>query len=154
MKKILALLLAMMMVLALCACGEKEETTPAVEDVAAVEEVPAAEDVAAVEDAADTEPAPAAAEAPAAPEGDASGEPTGEPTGEPVAELFPADGYSKDLEGYKAYAADALKQDEHAPADIVETTVAAIEAAADGNDNTFAMLVNQGLILSYDEFVG
>lgn len=147
MKKILALLLAMMMVLALCACGEKEEAP-------AAEEVPATEDVAAVEDVADTETVPAAAEAPAAPEGDASGEPSEEPTGEPVAELFPADGYSKDLEGYKAYAIDALKQDEHAPAEIVETTVAGIEAVTDGNDDTFAMLVNQGLILSYDEFVG
>lgn len=132
MKKTLALLLAMMMVLALCAgCGAKEEAAPAAE-------APAAE-------------APAA-EAPAAPA--AEGEPSEEPTGEPVAELFPADGYNKDLDGYKAYASDALKQDEHAPAEIVDTTIASIEAAADGNDDAFAMLVNQGLILPYDEFVG
>lgn len=127
MKKTLALLLAMMMVLALCAgCGAKEEAAPAAE-------------------------APAA-EAPAAPA--AEGEPSEEPTGEPVAELFPADGYNKDLDGYKAYAIDALKQDEHAPAEIVDTTIASIEAAADGNDDAFAMLIRQGLILTYDEFVG
>lgn len=132
MKKTLALLLAMMMVLALCAgCGAKEEAAPAAE-------APAAE-------------APAA-EAPAAPA--AEGEPSEEPTGEPVAELFPADGYNKDLDGYKAYAIDALKQDEHAPAEIVDTTIASIEAAADGNDDAFAMLIRQGLILTYDEFVG
>lgn len=131
MKKTLALLLAMMMVLALCVgCGSKEEAAPAAE-------APAAE-----------APAAPAGEAPAAPAAE------GEPTGEPIAELFPADGYNKDLDGYKAYAADALKQDEHAPAEIVETTVASIEAAADGNDDTFAMLVNQGLILPYDEFIG
>ena len=142
MKKTLALLLALVMVLALCAgCGDKGEA-----------ETPAAEAPAAEAHAAE---APAA-EAPAAeaPAGDASGEPSEEPTGEPVAELFPADGYNKDLEGYKAYAIDALKQDEHAPAEIVETTITAIEAVTDGNDETFAMLVNQGLILSYDEFVG
>lgn len=135
MKKTLALLLAMMMVLALCAgCGAKEEAAPAAE-------APAAE-----------APAAPAGEAPAVPP--AEGEPSGEPTGEPVAELFPADGYNKDLDGYKAYASDALKQDEHAPAEIVETTIASIEAATDGNDDAFAMLVNQGLILPYDEFVG
>ncbi|MGM9613994.1 MAG: hypothetical protein ACI3W7_00515 [Oscillospiraceae bacterium] len=132
MKKTLALLLAMVMVLALCAgCGSKEEAAPAAE-------APAAE-------------APAA-EAPAAPAD--AGEPSEEPTGEPVAELFPADGYNKDLDGYKAYATDALKQDEHAPAEIVDTTIASIEAATDGNDDAFSMLVNQGLILPYDEFVG
>jgi len=133
MKKLIALLLAVMMVLALAACGSSSET--------ASEAAPAA-------DAA----APAApADAPAAP---ADGEPSEEPTGEPVAELFPADGYSKDLEGYKQYAIDALRSDEHAPAEIVESTVEAIGAITDGNDETFAMLINQGRILSYAEFIG
>lgn len=129
MKKILALVLAMMMVLALCACGGGEEAAP---------EAPAA-------------PVAAPAEGEAAP---AEGAASGEPTGEPVAELFPADGYSKDFEGYKAYAIDALKSDPNAPAEIVDMTVAAIEAAADGSAADFDMLINQGRILSYDEFIG
>lgn len=130
MKKILALVLAMMMVMALCACGGGEETAPA-------EVAPAA-------------PAAAPAEGEAAP---AEGAPSGEPTGEPVAELFDAAGYSKDFEGYKAYAIDALKSDPNAPADIVDMTVAAIEAATDGSAADFEMMINQGRILSYDEFI-
>ena len=127
MKKTLALVLAMVMILALCAaCGGSKDEAPA----------------------AEAAPAAPAAEAPTI------DEPSEEPTGEPVAELYPADGYSKDFEGYKAYAIDALKQDEHAPAEIVDSTIASIEAAADGNDAAFAMLIYQGLILTYDEFVG
>ena len=130
MKKIITLLLAMVMVLALCACGSSNEAA-----------APAAE-------------APAAPEAPAdAPAAPADGEPSEEPTGEPVAELYPADGYSKDLEGYKQYAIDALRSDEHAPAEIVDSTVEAINAVTDGNDETFAMLINQGRILSYADFI-
>ncbi len=122
MKKILALVLALMMMCALVACGGGEE-------------------------------APAAA--PAAPaEAPAAGEPSEEPTGEPIAELYPADGYSKDLEGYKAYAIDALKSDPNAPAEIVDMTVAAIEAATDGNAADFDMMIHQGRILSYEEFIG
>lgn len=130
MKKLIALALAVMMVLAMAACGSSEEAAAP----AAAEAAPAA---------------PAAA--PAAPDG---GEPSEEPTGEPVAELFPADGYSKDLEGYKQYAIDALRSDEHAPADIIETTVEAINAVTDGADSTFDMLVMQGRILSYADFIG
>ena len=140
MKKTLALILALVMILALCAAcgGSKEEAAPAAEAAA-----PAAEAAAP------------AAEAPAAPaEGATIGEPSEEPTGEPVAELFPADGYSKDLEGYKQYAIDALKSDEHAPAEIVDSTIEAINALTDGNDATFDMLIRQGRILSYDEFIG
>lgn len=124
MKKLIALLLAVMMVLALCACGSSSES-------------------------ADTAAAPAA---PA--EGAAIGEPSEEPTGEPVAELFPADGYSKDLEGYKEYVIAALESDEHAPPEIVESTVEAIKAVTDGNDATFDMMISQGRILSYADFIG
>ena len=131
MKKILALLLAMMMVLALCACGGGDE------EAAPAEVAPAAEGEAVPEGAV------------APPEGTE----LGEPTGEPVAELFDATGYSKDLEGYKAYAIDALKSDEHAPADIIESSVESINGVTDGNDESFSMLVNQGRILSYDEFI-
>lgn len=133
MKKLLALLLAMMMVFALCACGGGDKT----DDAAA----PAAP-------AADGAPADAPQGAVEPPEGA-----SGEPTGEPVAELFPADGYSKDLDGYKAYAIEALKTDEHAPADIVDSTVESINAATDGDDASFSMMINQGRIMSYDEFV-
>ena len=129
MKKILALVLAMLMVLALCACGAKEEAPAEVAPEAATEAVPEG--------------------AVAPPEGTE----LGEPTGEPVAELFPADGYSKDLDGYKAYAIDALKSDEHAPAEVVDMTVTAIEAVTDGNAEDFDMLISQGRILSYDEFI-
>ncbi len=127
MKKLLSLLLAVMMVMALCACGGSDAAAPAAD--------------AAAPAAADSAPAPA------------DGQPSGEPTGEPVAELFPADGYSKDLAGYKEYAIDALKSDEHAPPEIIDSTVAAIQEAADGHADTFSMLINQGRILSYDDFI-
>lgn len=134
MKKLLALLLAVMMVLALSACGGSANDT------------------------AETAPAAEAGEAPAGevPTGvmePPEGEELGEPTGEPVAELFPADGYSKDLEGYKEYAIAALRSDEHAPADIVESTVEAIQAITDGSDSTFDMLISQGRIMSYEDFI-
>lgn len=73
MKKYLALALAVLMVLALCACGEKTETTAA--------EEPAVE---APADAAPAAPEAPAVEAAPADQGDASGEPTGEPSGEPM----------------------------------------------------------------------
>lgn len=136
MKKTLALVLALMMMLALVACGGGAEEAAAPAEAAAA---PAVE---------------AAAPAEAAPEAPAAGEPSEEPTGEPVAELFPADGYAKDFEGYKAYAIDALKSDEHAPAEVVDMTVAAIEAAADVSSADFDMLISQGRILSYEEFIG
>ena len=140
MKKILALVLAMMMLFALCACGAKEEAPAEV----APEAAPAAEG----EVAPAVEAAPAEGEAAPA-EGSASGE----PTGEPIAELYPADGYSKDFEGYKTYAIDALKSDPSAPAAIVDMTVAAFEAATDGSAADFEMMISQGRILSYDEFI-
>lgn len=83
MKKILALTLAMMMVLALCACGAKEEAPAEVAPEAVVEAAP--------------EAAPEAAEAAPA-EGDASGEmgASGEmASGEPSAEQLNA---SQDFE--------------------------------------------------------
>jgi len=131
MKKLIALSLAIMMVLALCACGSSSEAP-------AAEAAPAAD-------------APAAAPAaPAAPDGT---EPSEEPTGEPVAELFPADGFSKDLEGYKEYAIAALQSDEHAPPEIIDSSVEAIKAVTDGNDEAFSMMLYQGRIMSYDEFL-
>lgn len=129
MKKLIALLLAVMMVAALCACGGSSESAAPAADTAAAPAAPAAE-------------------------GATIGEPSEEPTGEPVAELFPADGYAKDLEGYKEYVIAALESDEHAPPEIVESTIEAINAATDGNDATFDMMIRQGRILSYEDFIG
>ena len=83
----------------------------------------------------------------------ATGEIVGAGCMEPVAELFPDDGYERTLEGYKAYAIDALRQDEHAPEDIVETTVEDIHAADDGEAECFSILIDQGRILPYDQFM-
>ena len=130
MKKILALALALMMVLALCACGAKEEAP-------AAPAAPAA--------------APEAAPAGEAVEGEGA---SGEPTGEPVATLVEPDpSYSKDLEGYKDYVIDALKGDPNAPPDIIDMTIANVEAATDGNATDFDMMIHQGLIVTYDEFL-
>lgn len=134
MKKTLALILALVMILAVCAaCGGSKA-----EEAAA----PAAE------------AAPAAAPDAAAPVEGAAGEASEEGSGEPIAELFPADGYSKDFEGYKAYAIDALKSDEHAPPEIIDSTIESINAAENGDDAAFGMMIYQGRILSYEEFAG
>jgi uncharacterized lipoprotein YehR (DUF1307 family) len=133
MKKIVALILAMMMVFALCACGGGSDDTAA---------------------AATTTEAAAPADAPEGAVAPPEGGELGDPTGEPVAQLVEPDAsYSKDLDGYKAYVIDALKGDEHAPADIVETSIENINAATDGSDDAFEMMINQGLVLGYDEFI-
>lgn len=131
MKKTLALILALMMVLCLCACGDKAEETT---------EAPAA-------------PAAPAGEAPAAPaEGEGSGEMSGEPQ---VKELFPADGYEKTFDGYKSYVSDALVNDGGSP--FLEEELAAIagttEADFDPTANPWAMQVEFGLVLSYEDFL-
>ena len=94
MKKLIALLLAVVMVFALAACGGSNEAPAAEEPAAEAPAAPAAEPDAAVPEAPAAEP-----EAPAAePAGDASGEmgASGEPSGEiaaPVEAGFPA-GYT------------------------------------------------------------
>ena len=78
MKKILALLLALTMFAALCACGAKPAEAPAPDSE------PAAEAEAPAEAAPEAEPAEEAEEpANEEPTGEPSGEPSGEPTGEP-----------------------------------------------------------------------
>ncbi len=129
MKKTLALILAVMMVVCLCAaCGDKAET-----------EAPAAD-------------APAA-EAPAAPaEGEGSGEMSGEPQ---TRDLFPADGYEKTFDGYKAYVSDALKNDGGSPflEDELKAIADTTEADFDPTANPWAMQVEFGLVLSYEDFL-
>lgn len=143
MKKIVALLLAMMMVLALCACGAKEEA-PAEVAPAAPAAPAAAPDAVAPEAAA-----PAAAPA----EGEASGEPSGEI---PAPEFYaPTDAYAKDFEGYRQYVIDAFATDPGAPADLKESYNASFEAMTEDTmaDTSVANLVDLGLIVSYEDFL-
>lgn len=137
MKKTLALVLALMMVLCLCACGDTaEETTAPASDAAAA-------------------PAADAAAAPAV-DGAAEGEATGEMSGEPQAkELYSAAGYEKTFEGYKSYVSDAMSTDEGNPflADELATVAAATEADYDATANPWAMQIEFGLILSYEDFL-
>lgn len=130
MKRIIALLLALMMVLALCACGGKEEAP----------EAPAA---------------PPAGEAPAAPpagEGEGSGEPSGGM--EQDFELFAKDGYTKDFDGYKKWVVDAINSTE-GPPDIKANDVATVEAMTEETYNTdsLGMYIGWGLITDYETFL-
>ena len=147
MKKIVALLLAMMMVLALCACGAKEEAPAEVAPAA-----PAAP--AAAPDAAAPGAAPAApAEAPAEAAGEASGEASGEI---PAPEFYaPTEAYAKDFEGYRQYVIDAFATDPGAPEDLKASYNASFEAMTEDTmaDTSVANLVDLGLIVSYEDFL-
>ena len=130
MKKILALILALMMVLALCACGAKEEAAEA----PAVEAAAPAEGEAAPVDAV---------------EGEAS-------TGEPQSfELFDASGYDKTFDGYKQYLIDAINST-GGPADILAGDIANIEAMTEDTyaDTTISMYLEFGLVVTWPEFQG
>ncbi len=146
MKKIALLLLAMLMVLSLCACGAKEEA-PATEAAPAAPAAPAA-----APDAA----APVAA-APAAPAAPAEGEASGEPSGEiPAPEFYaPTEAYSKDFEGYRQYVIDAFATDPGAPAELKESYNASFEAMTEDTmaDTSVTNLIDLGLICSYEEFL-
>jgi uncharacterized lipoprotein NlpE involved in copper resistance len=151
MKKILALLLAMMMVFALCACGgsddaaETETTTEAAVEAAAE---PAAEAAEAAEPAAE------AAEAPAgeAVEGDGSGESSQEQT----LELFDSTGYDKTFEGYIQWVRDALQSQDGNP--NLESDLATLDTVTedtyDPDSMPFSMQIQFGLITSYEDFIG
>lgn len=142
MKKIVALLLAMLMVLALCACGAKEEAPAEVAPAA-----PAAAPAAAP-DASAPGAAPAEAAAP---------ETAGEASGEVPAPDFyaPTDAYSKDFEGYRQYVIDAFATDPGAPADLKESYNASFEAMTEDTmaDTSVANLIDLGLIVSYEDFL-
>ena len=142
MKKFLALLLAMMMVLALCACGSEEAAETAAPAAAGDAAAPAGE------------AAPEGEEPPEAPEGE--GEASGDASGEAqTKELFSADGYDKTFDGYKAYVTDAMSQDESNPflADELATIAETTEDTFDPTGNPWAMQVEFGLILSYEDFL-
>ena len=138
MKKMTALLLAVMMLLTLCcACGAKEEA-PAVE-AAPVEAAPAA--------AADAAAPVEAAAAPA--EGEASGE-------IPAPDFFaPTDAYTKDFNGYRQYVIDAFATDPGAPDDLKESYNASFEAMTEETmaDTSVSNLIDLGLIVSYEDFL-
>ena len=142
MKKIIALLLAVMMVLALCACGDKEETPT--EAVAAEEPAPAVDAaVPAVEGAASGEPAV---------EGAASGEPavegaaSGEPAAAAVEDTFAA---------WKEYAAAYATAG--APTEEEKTSVANAILACSTYEEVTAIsqmsVLLENVILSYDAWV-
>lgn len=133
MKKIVALLLAMMMVFALCACGGGDKA----------------------DNAAAAPAAPAAAPDAAAPAAPAEGEPSGEPSGEPPAPDFyePTDAYAKDFEGYRQYVIDAFATDPGAPEELKESYNAEFNAMTDDTGTTVQALIDLGLICSYEDFL-
>ena len=145
MKKILALLLAVVIIMALSACGggsDKEAAAPAPEAPAAAP--------------ADNAPP---ADAPAPPAGDASdemGEASGEFTGdppEPPELAVPTEAHTRDFEGYKQYAIEALNNDPNVPAGAREEIQAGLEAATDPGAEDFGKLTDAGLIMTYDDFL-
>ena len=145
MKKILALLLAVVMVMALAACGggsDKEAAAPAPE--------------APVAAPADNAPP---ADAPAPPPGDASGEmgeASGEFTGdppEPPELAVPTEAHTKDFEGYRQYALEALENDPNVPAGAREEIHAGLEAATSPDAEDFGKLTDAGLIMNYEDFL-
>lgn len=138
MKKIVALLLAMMMVVSLSACGAKEEAPAEVAPAAVAEAAPAA--------------APDAA-APVEAAGDASGEASSEI---PAPEFYaPTDAYARDFNGYRQYVIDAFATDPGAPEDLKEAYNASFEAMTEETmaDTSVSNLVDLGLILSYEDFL-
>lgn len=137
MKKTIAMLLALLMMLSLCAaCGSKEEApAPAAEAPAAAAE------------------APVAAPAVAAVEGEASAEASGEI---PAPDFYePTDAYAKDFEGYRQYVIDAFATDPGAPEDLKDAYNASFEMMTEETmgDTSVSNLVDLGLICSYEDFL-
>lgn len=178
MKKLLALLLALVMVFALAACGssddaeettETEETVEETTEETADAEVPTDEEIAAAEgEAADAGDASgeASGEVGAAVDTGASGEASGEveavapedeeeASQEQTLELFSMDGYEKTFEGYIQWVRDALNSQTGNPnlesdlADLDEVT----EDTYDPDSMPFQMQIQFGLILSYEDFL-
>lgn len=106
--------------------------------------------VAAGKPAAETEGMVSEADQQASGEG-SSGEASGEGGGTTLVE--PDASYSKDFDGYLQYVKDAFASDTMAPDDMKETTNAGLEDAVDENDETIAMLVEMGLVVSYEDFL-
>ena len=139
MKRIVALLLAMMMLMSVCAaCGSKDDSA----DAPAAPAAPAAAPDAAAPDAA-------APEAP--PEGEASGDPSENP---PTPDFYePTDAYSKDFEGYRQYVIDAFASDPGAPEELKEAYNAEFKVMEDDTGTTVQALIGLGLICSYEDFL-
>ncbi len=151
MKKLTALLLAVMMVMALCACGGSDDSSAA-EDAAEIAAEPAAEPDAAAPGSETAD----AAEEPAA--GEASGEPSGEPSGEMDVESYmPDEGdYAKDFEGYRQYCRDGYLADAFHPAELEEETLAEIDGATEDNYTectNWTNIIDLGVVLSYEDFL-
>ena len=136
MKKIIALMMCVLMMLAVMAgCGSKEEAAPA-------EVAPEVEEA-----------------APAAPAGDASGEmgdASGEASGEAPAmrtEAVDPTGYSADFAGYKQYALTAVAELEAQSGLDLASFKSEIEATADETAAVFANMQSQNTIVTYEDFV-
>ena len=139
MKRIVALLLAMMMLMSICAaCGSKDDSA----DAPAAPAAPAAAPDAAAPDAA-------------APEAPPEGEPSGDPSENPPTPDFyePTDAYSKDFEGYRQYVIDAFASDPGAPEDLKEAYNAEFKVMEDDTGTTVQALIGLGLICSYEDFL-
>ena len=155
MKKILALLLAMMMVLSLCACGAQEE---------------APDEVAPIVEAAPAEAAPAEA-APA--EGDASGEmggASGEASGEvpsdvPVSASMPNEAHggtagATSEADYQDYLTAWLTYEKSVNTNMTDdmygeftALISALDFETFPGDMLFNGLLTTGAAMTYDEFV-
>ena len=156
MKRIIAFLFALMMIMALCACGAKEDASAAPEVLAeppVVQEAPDAPEAPAA--VASDEPAEAASGEPA---GTASGEASSAPEDVQVQDLnlFPMEGYDKTFAGYIEWVCAALASQAGNP--NLESELAAVRAVTEDSYNPeampFSMQIRFGLITSYEDYLG
>lgn len=180
MKRIFALTIALVLILALCACGSQNAPTetasePAAEAAPAAEapaapEAPAAQQAEVPQETAADEAASGAPseEPPAKPDG--SKEPSAKPDGEASGEsssapedvqvqdfsVFPMDGYPKTFEGYIDWVCAALESQPGNP--NLESELAAVRATTEDTYNPdampFSMQIRFSLICSYEDFLG
>ncbi len=143
MKKILALVLAMMMVFALCACGSSDDAAADADTTADEAAADAAQDAAAPADAGE------------APVDEVEGGDTGEASEEQSFDQWPTDGYDKTFEGYIEYVTDAMNSQTGNPnleselASLAEVT----EDTYSADSQPFQMQIQFGLIISYEDFL-
>ncbi len=153
MKKLIALLLAMMMVMSLCACGGSDDAEETEEAVAAVEETVADEAEVATADAeapAETEELPDDVDA------SASGEASADAADMDVEFYEPTSAYSKDFEGYRQYCIDGFLADQFHPDELEESTVEEFENMTEDDyesGDRYTSLTDLGVLLTYEEFL-